>query len=168
MVATVADSLSDPVYPALETGSFDVPPAGEYLGVEWSALGPGANGALTDVKADLLYAAARIQVPSGRHLIARADTIASLFVLGGHRQPGDFYASKKLRVPLTTRQASSYVVARALGWRGVPEVELWTTSAELYLNTEDVTAPDLVVGNAEERWLGVAVLNLLDAPVGSP
>lgn len=165
MVASVLSASSDPVLPAIEQGTLSLPPAGDYLGLTWSPVVPGENGALIEASADLIYAVARITIPEGHRVLARGDTVAGLYVDGAHRQPGDYYHSRKLRVPLAARSSEALVVVRALGRRKAPEVELWTTRAELYPNVADVTLPDLVVGSSDPRPLGVAVLNLLDAPV---
>jgi len=52
------------------------------------------------------------------------------------------------------------VVVRALGRRGVPEVELFKSTAELEFNTEDMTYPQLVQGSSDPQHLGVAVMTL--------
>jgi len=44
------------------------------------------------------------------------------------------------------------------------EVELWTTDAEVYLNTQDVTSPTLRLGRTAPQYLGVAVAHLMDTP----
>ncbi|MCC6665492.1 MAG: prolyl oligopeptidase family serine peptidase [Polyangiaceae bacterium] len=161
-VTSVTNAATDPVIGAVSDGTFTLPPIGDYLGLDWSDVTPGQNGELIEANADLIYAVAEVEVPAGHHVFARGDTVASFLVGKSQRQPGDFYASHALRVPVLTRSAKGLVVVRALGRRGAPQVELWSTSAELHVNVQDVTLPDLVQGSTEPRPLGVAVLNLGD------
>ena len=166
MVAGVAAS-SDEVRAAIEDGSFELPSEGSYLGASWKPLVPGENGALKFTSADYLYAAAKVAVPPGHHVFARGDTVAMMWANDASPQPGDFYHSGRIRVPLGTSDGDNLVVVRALGKRDVPEVELWSTDAELHLNTADVTAPDLVEGASFDQWIGVPVLNLTRAPAAA-
>lgn len=167
MAATVGSASNDAVRDAIEKGEFTLPAEGEsYLGVKWKKVVPGDNGALIDTFGDLLYAAAVVSVPEGRHLVARGDTVAGFYADNQWPVPGDFYASHRIRVPLGNASGDVLVVARALGKRGTPEVELWTTDAELLLNGEDLTTPDLVAGETFEQFVGVPVLNLTGAPIG--
>ncbi|MBI3205146.1 MAG: prolyl oligopeptidase family serine peptidase [Myxococcales bacterium] len=164
--AVVMNASTDPVIGKVSDGSFTLPPVGEYLGLDWSDVVPGPSGELIEANADLIYAVAEVEVPTGHHVFARGDTVASFLVGKSQRQPGDFYASHALRVPVLTRSQKGLVVVRALGRRGAPQVELWSTNAEVQLNTEDVTVPDFVQGTTETRPLGVAVLNLTDGALG--
>lgn len=165
MVAKVFDASKDQILPAIEDGSFDLPASGKAFGADWTPVVPGEGGALVTANVDLVYAVARVEVPEGRRLFARGDTVAGFYVDNAVRQPGDFYHSRAMRVPLATGSGSKLVVARALGRRNVPEVELFATDAEIVLNTADVTAPDLVIGSTDEQPIGVAVLNLRDDAV---
>jgi len=162
-VALVQSSADDTVIGAVSDGSFAMPPVGQYLGLDWSDVVPGPSGELVDVPGDLGYAVAEVQVPDGHHVFARGDTVASFLVGKSYRQPGDFYASHQLRVPVMTRESKALVVVRLLGRRGTPQVELWSTSSELHLNAEDATLPDVVAGSTAGRPAGLAVLNLTDA-----
>ena len=45
-----------------------------------------------------------------------------------------------------------------------PRAELFATDDEVLLNTDDLTAPDLPVGDDREQFVRVATLNLTDAP----
>jgi predicted esterase len=160
MVATVANATNDPVLPAIENGSFQLPSSGQYLGLSWKTVVPGENQSLTKANADLIYAAAKISAPPGSRIFARGDTVASFHLASGSRQPGDFYHSRKLRVPLSTASGEELVIVRALGRRNAPEIELWSSDAEIVFNVADATLPDLVVGASEPKPMGVAVLNL--------
>ena len=160
---SVADPRADPVMAQIDDGSFQVPPGdGVFRGVDWVAFTPADNGNLRASPRPLFYATADLGIPAGTRVIARADTVASLH-LGTQRQPGDVYAFHNRRVPLVVADDAAFV-ARCLGQRTTPQVELWTTPDELWMNVGDVTAPDLRVGDGDPQWLGVPVLELTDAP----
>jgi poly(3-hydroxybutyrate) depolymerase len=155
----------DPVMAALEAGTFKLPEEGTQGGLRWLAIEPGDNGELRSVAAGwLMYAAAEVEIPAGRGLLSRADTVITMHV-GGAVLPGDLYGSGRIRVPLPTQPGRNLVVVRGLGGRSRPAVQLYTTPDEVYLNPRDVTAPDLVVGEAAEQHLGVPVLVLTAAPL---
>lgn len=158
MVAEV-NAADDPVVAAMNAGNFDLPPAGDYLGLNWAAVVPGENGKLIDTSKDRLYAVARVTLPDGHKLFARGDTVIAFYTDSVARQPGDFYHSKKMRVPLAAHGGEHLIVVRALGKRNTPEVELWSTRAELVFNPADSTLPDFIAGDMAERPLGMAVLN---------
>ncbi len=165
MFSAIPASQTDTVIAAIEGGTFRVPvEAGERFGVAWDPIAPEAEGVLTDVPRGVGYVAANVRVASGRRVFARADTTLSVWT-NGAQQPGDVYASGSMRVPLVTRDGQdNAIVARLLGGRGTPRVQLFQTPDEIVFNTADTTAPDLLVGDRSEQWLGVAVLNLTDAP----
>ncbi len=159
-MVTEVGASNDPVVSAMIAGTFDLPPAGDYLGLNWWPVAPGEDGKLVDTNDDRLYAAARIQVPDGHHVFARGDTVISFYTDSLARHPGDFYHSKKMRVPLAAHGGEHLIVVRAMGKRNTPEVELWSTDAEIVFNAADVTKPDLIVGDSSERPFGIAVLNI--------
>lgn len=158
----------DPVWDDLEAGTFTYPGAGtDADGILWTAVELDDSGGMDDPGASLIYLTAEVPVPEGHRLFARAERSFSVFG-NGVRQPGDIYGSRKMRVPLASEPGidppATVVMMRALGGRGRPEIKLWTTPDELYLNTADLTAPHLVVDDASELYLGVPVLNLEDEP----
>lgn len=156
----VFSASNDPVYPALEQGTFEQPGATQYLTQAWQPVTPGENGELIEFQSALIYAAATVELKEGERLFARADTVATMFANNTVRQPGDFYASKKMRMPLGGHAGDNLIVVRALGRRGVPEVEIFKSKAELVFNPSDTTLPDFVVGSDTPQYLGIAVLNL--------
>ncbi len=165
LTSTVASGETDGVLPALETGAFAMPDTtSESYGLYWDETEPMEMGRLPAAPpSGLLYAAAEVDVPEGQRLFARADVMLGVYA-NGAVQPGDIYASGKVRVPVVTRAGRNVVVFRELGFRGAPRAELFATDDEIVLNTDDVTAPDLPVGDAREQYVGVAALNLTDAP----
>jgi dienelactone hydrolase len=164
LVGTLPAGDFDPVGAALDSGTFALPAAGTAAdGVRWVGVAPGPGGAIGGFPQMLGYAAAAVTAPAGERVFARADRGFELYG-GGVPQPADIYGSGRMRVPLVGVEGGSWVVLQAVGYRGAPAVELWSTPHELVVNPADATVPDLVVGDGGERWLGVAVLNLTDAP----
>ncbi len=163
-VALLAQGVADEVIPAVDDGTFSAPVAKGAFGLDWYPPDPGTDGQLTpSAQRGLVYATARITPPTGRHLFARADTALTLYV-DRAVLPGDVYASGRIRVPLPVRPEGSTVLVRSAATRGALRVQLFQTADEVYLNTDDATVPDLAVGEREERFVGVATLNLTDAP----
>jgi poly(3-hydroxybutyrate) depolymerase len=166
VLASLYAAEPDGVYPLLEAGQFVLPAPGSYAGADWEAAKAGPHGELVDTGYPLIYAATKITVPAGRRVFTRADRVAGLYVANKELQPGDIYGSGRTRVPLDA-SGETLLVARAVGQRGAPAVELWTTPDELTLNLADATLPDLVEGESYEQWIGVPVLNATDrAAVG--
>jgi fermentation-respiration switch protein FrsA (DUF1100 family) len=158
-------AASDPVGSAISDGSFVMPGPG-YLGLNWAAHVPGENGELIDSNTDYIYAVATVKVPDGHRVFARGDTVSTFYTNNVARQPGNFYHSRKMRVPLGSRDGDNLIVVRALGRRNTPEVELWSTAGEVVMNTADVTLPQFVVGELGERHAGIATLVTSDeAPI---
>lgn len=165
ITATLASGADDEVLPELESDTFRLPDlTGQAYGLFWDEQAPGAMGELPAAPpGGVLYASAEVAVPDGAHVFARADVMLGVYA-NGAVQPGDIYASGKVRVPVVTRAGANVVTFRALGFRGTPRAELFATDDEVYLNTDDLTAPDLPVGDTREQYVGVATLNLTDAP----
>lgn len=155
----------DMVLPTLETGTFELPePVGQTYGLYWGEFSPDDGGTLPPAPSGgVMYAAAEVDVPEGSHVFARADVMLGVYA-NGAVQPGDIYASGRIRVPVVTHAGRNVVVFREYGFRGTPRAELYATEDELYLNADDATVPDLPIGDTREQWVGLAVLNLTDAP----
>jgi hypothetical protein len=166
MFAAPDPNAPDPVLAAIERGEFMVPTeSGERFGLPWDPIEVGPDGVIPDAPRTVSYVAANVRVPAGRRVFARGDGALALWS-DGAQQPGDVYGSGRMRVPMVTRAgADNPMIARVFGARGAPRVQLFQTSDELVINTEDATAPDLVVGDAAEQWFGVAVLNLREDAV---
>jgi poly(3-hydroxybutyrate) depolymerase len=165
-VAAVVPGDEDPVYAALEAGTFELPAAGDdYLGLAWEWAAVGESGQIGRARIGLFYVAAEIEVPPGRRVFARADSVHLVFAGPVGRQPGDLYHSRRHRVPLGVSEGPSRIVVRAYAQAATPEIELWSTDGEVVFNLADVTLPDLPAGRTDASWVGVATLNLLDVPL---
>lgn len=161
-MAGMVDENNDTVYDSLDQGTFELPVEGDYLGTTWSEVAQGDNHSFGIGGIGLFYVAAEVTPPPGHRVFARADSIYTIFTNLSARQPGDFYHTRRTRVPLGTVEGSNLVVARCYSRNAASELELWSTNAEVVYNTLDVTAPSLVVGRADDAYLGVATLHLGD------
>jgi len=171
LVAYVSDPAKDPIATALDLGTFAPPtgPGKDAGGVEWSERVPGENGRMGYAGYGLFYAVAVVELEPGEGIIVRADRFYSVWG-NGSQLPGDPYLSRRHRLPVPGKPGGNVIVAMAYMAVMDPEIELWTTTAELYMNVDDLTAPDLVVGDPAafetvSGFVGVAVLNLTDETV---
>lgn len=156
---TLSPAVKDPVRLELEDGSFTMPDPGARADGTWSVRVPNASfGIAKPSNGTLLYAAAQIDVPQGRRVFARADTVLSVWTDVALVQPGDVYGAHKIRVPVAT-EGLHLVVVRGNGGRGEVQVELLSTPDELVFNSNDLTTHEPVEGSSTPEWLGVPVLN---------
>ncbi|HCF56472.1 MAG TPA: hypothetical protein DFS52_00545, partial [Myxococcales bacterium] len=159
VLAVLADPSNDPVAAALDDGSFTAPASGSTLyGLSWLPAPQDADGALPAVGGRLsyVYAAASLDVPAPVNMVMRADN-AYVVWINGRRQPGDLYASGKLRVPFRLEAGTNTIVLLGLGRRRF-SIGMTSSSHEAVFNTLDATAPDLRVGERMEQWLGLPAL----------
>lgn len=160
-VGASVSAESDPVYGAIEQGTFTLPEAGSgVLGLTWVALETGENGRLSRPRVGLFYGATEIDVPPGHRAFARGDSVYDFFVDNAAFGTGDYYHSRMHRLPLGAGEGRHLLVVRAYAQANAAEVELWSTDAEVVWNPADVTPPDLREGHTDEAWLGLAVLHL--------
>ncbi len=158
LVTTVGND--DPVLADVQSGSFRMPAVGrDFRGQTWTEVAPDENGGLGGFPPAVIYAATTIDVPAATTLIARADLGVAVYV-GGAPQPGDVYGSGRMRVPVHLQAGSNVIVVRAVGGRGNPSVQFWTSPDELAFNLADVTSGDLPIGSTRSQFVGVPVLNL--------
>lgn len=160
-VGAAVPSSGDPVYGAIEQGTFVLPaPGSSYLGLSWSQLETGEGGRIARSRVGLFYAATEVDVPPGHRVFARADSVYDIIVDNSAFMLGDYYHSRQHRVPLGVGEGPRLVVVRAYAQANAAEVELFSTNAEVVWNALDVTRPDLREGSTDEAWLGMAVLHL--------
>jgi poly(3-hydroxybutyrate) depolymerase len=153
---------NDPVEKALERAEFEPPQqaGADKNGVKWFELQVDENGKLGFSGYGMFYAVGHANIQEDTKVIVRADNVYRVFSSSGHNpQLGDFYGGGRIRVPLALKASEPFIIVQAWGGE-FPEVQAWTTQAEIFINDMDITAPDLVLGDTSEQWLGVAVLNL--------
>lgn len=166
LVAFIANPSSDPIGDALERGELVVPeaPGKDSYGVTWIEVLPGPNGSLGFTGFGMFYAVARLRFDGSSGVIVRADQVFRIFLGPGRQpQPGSYEGGGRSRVPLRL-EGDDYLVVQTWGGSN-PAVEVWTTAAEVAFNLDDVTAPDLVLGETGETWLGIPVLNFTANPL---
>jgi len=166
LVAYVPDPGKDPVGTALDDGTFVAPagPGKDAAGVEWYERVPEENGSLGYAGYGLFYAAAVVKLDAPKGIVVRADRFYQVYV-NGAPQPGDPYMSRQHRTPAPGMAGDNVVVGAAYMALNGPELEIFTTESEVYFNAQDVTSPDLVVGQEVEQWLGIPLLNLTSSPL---
>ena len=89
----------------------------------------------------------------------RADSLSRVYTRE-LRQPGDVYGSGRIRLPARAVRGELEVLAEMYQPRSNPRLEVYETTHECVFNTADMIVPNLLVGDATERYVGVAVLNL--------
>ncbi len=159
-------SGSDQIGPALEQGTFELPGAGQKAyGTSWTsasikdgALPAKGNGT------QYQYAAIALETPQALGVVLRLDRAFDAW-LGGQRLPGDIYGSGSLRFAGQLQEGTTLLVVRGRGGQGLG-VSLRTTTHRALLSSLDLTRPDLRVGDASPRWIGVPLL-IPGAPVAA-
>ncbi|MBN94637.1 MAG: hypothetical protein CL928_11285 [Deltaproteobacteria bacterium] len=163
LVGLLDDLGNDVVRADIESGSFELPEEGyDENNTRWLDVEPGDNGHIASYNVSYYYAVADLDEPlsAGDRVIARSSATYGTWV-GSVRQPGYFYGDRRHRIPLLAPRDDAVVVVQAMGGRNA-ELQLWATSDELWMNQSDLTAPEIPVGDLQETWLGVPVLNLTD------
>jgi poly(3-hydroxybutyrate) depolymerase len=163
LVGFLDDPSNDVVQAAIEAGDFELPERGyDADGTQWVGVDPGDNGAIGSYTAPYYYVVADLDDPlrDGDRVIARSSGTYGTWV-GSVRQPGYFYGDRRHRIPLLPRSDSDVVAVQGMQYRG-SELQLWSTADELWMNTNDLTAPEIPVGDLSQTWLGVPVLNLTE------
>lgn len=155
----VNPGFPDPLGDEIERGTLELPDEGDG----WRAVVPGAEGAIETLASRTFWAVTSVDAADDGGLVARVDTVERIH-RGVTQQPGDLYHARSKRVPVLVRAGQNVISVRAVGFRRDPEVALWRTTDELWMNAADATAPDLRAGDADEQWLGVPILNLTDRP----
>ena len=161
-IGLVNDPGSDPVRPAIESGTFEFPDSGtDGNGTTWFDVTPDESGLIGPFSSTIFYAVADLDddLSAGDRIIARTSNAQGIYV-GDALQPGYFYGDSRPRVPLVPAEDGELIVVRGTAYRNT-QVQLWSTPDELWMNLSDLTAPEIGLGETGEHWLGVPVLNLL-------
>ena len=128
--------------------------------VWWDPLEVGDGGALGSPSGGTLrYVAGYGIVGLQRYHFMRADSLSRVYTRE-LRQPGDVYGSGRIRLPARAVRGELEVLAEMYQPRSNPRLEVYETTHECVFNTADMIVPNLLVGDATERYVGVAVLNL--------
>ncbi len=159
-VGLLDDVGNDVILADIEGGGLDRPSSGtDENGTYWlevpHAEGDGNAGTYN---AQFFYVVTERAFDPDERLILRTSGSWRSWV-GDQRQTGYYYNDGRTRVPMLPRAEEARIVTQAIGGRdGV--LQVWRTEDELWISPHDLTAPEWVVGDASERWLGAPVLNL--------
>jgi len=168
LIGFLDDTGDDVVRPVIEAGDFVLPDEGtDENGTRWIDVDVGDNGYIGAFNDPYYYAVADLDEPlrAGDRVIARSKSTYGTWV-GSVMQPGYFYGDRRHRIPLVARADDEVIVVQGMGYRDA-ELQLWSTSDELWMNLADLTAPEYPVGDMTESWLGVPVLNLTTQALGN-
>ncbi|SMF82453.1 prolyl oligopeptidase family serine peptidase [Pseudobacteriovorax antillogorgiicola] len=165
-LGVVDNPSDDPIRPLLENRSFSLPKEGQINGsVTWSNIQAGEGGKLDVGGASRFYVATEIDVKPGEHIYVQGDRIISFYTNNAWKKSGDVYGSGTIRIPLATKPGKNLLVAYGFGSWSTPEISVYKTIDRVTFNTDDLTKPDLRVGDDSTLWLGLPLLNLGSTPV---
>jgi pimeloyl-ACP methyl ester carboxylesterase len=152
----------DPIGAQFAAGTWQPPKVGEKLSIAdgqsrtWEKLSPGKDGSYQSRK--LVGGGAFFMVPSEQDrvmvLAASGDTMVWV---NGEPRVGDPYSHGYVQVPVELKKGPNQFLF-SVG-RGQLHSQLTPARSDLFFNTADVTAPDLIVGQPYAGWAAVPVLN---------
>lgn len=161
---------SDPVKAALQAGTFGYPKAGKDANnTTWMAVTPSAGGKVAALPAPksapyVVWAVAKVTLSAPAHLMIMTAPGYEVWVNGVMR-PGDVYGTRKVFVSLPAKAGENLVAVRYYVRRAATAYALLqTTPHELWVNTSDLTPPELPLGSTGAACLGAPVLNLSATP----
>ena len=162
-VGLLDSTSNDVVLPQILDGTLGRPASGDDAdGTYWLEVEPDDSGAIGTYNAQYWYVVSDRDFDPGERLFLRTNGTSASWI-GARRQTGYFYGDARNRIPMLANAAESRIAARGLGGR-TTNMQVWRTTDELVINTADATQLDLLVGVAEERWIGAPVLNLTELP----
>lgn len=128
-------------------------------GYVWIEHTPDEEGQFPDdLVQTMVYAASQITNEEPLRLVARLDSIDVR--IDGYTYPGDPYRHGEARLAITLQPGTHPVWARGPNDRGRQRVQLWQTENEVWLNTNDITRPDILRNETQTLYLGLPLLNL--------
>lgn len=146
----------------VRNGAFEVPePESSDYGAVWSATTPAEDGSLEHSGIfgpnSVVYAATTLEFEDETTVAANADDMYRVFV-DGYPQTGDVYGHGDKQIALDFDAGENVVVLQFVN-RQSPKIELFETADDVVYNTDDLTEPELRVGDATEQPLGVSIVN---------
>ena len=129
------------------------------LGYIWASRDLDEQGLLPDdLVSGVVYAANRLSNDVPVKLIARLDAID--LTIDRYTYPSDPYRHGEARLAMTLTPGTHELIARGSNQRGRQRIQLWQTDNEVWLNTNDVTRPDILRNETQTLYLGLPLLNL--------
>ncbi|MEO0324352.1 MAG: prolyl oligopeptidase family serine peptidase [Myxococcota bacterium] len=165
----VAGGTDDPAFGDFVSGTLSVDgPGTDARGIDWARAEVGETFGALSSPGTTLYFLRDLPVANGERLFARAGRGVTLASPGATQQ-GDVYDDGHHRVALpgatpegTAESGTLPLAVRINPPRGRPAVQLdlWSTTAELVVDTISPHRPDLRVGERIDAWVGSRVTNL--------
>lgn len=164
----------DGVAAQIVAGTFD-PKAGDRVAIPlqissekssqtkgvWTEIKPVENGSFDSTAFTGGYLVLSFESPKKQIMILEATGHGMVYSNGPHM--GDPYATGYQRIPLDINQGENKLIFAA--GRGPISAKLVTPRiGGPQLDTRDLTAPDLVVGEALDAWIGIRIINAANAP----
>jgi pimeloyl-ACP methyl ester carboxylesterase len=151
----------DPVGARLAAGTWQKPKAGdEFAGRTWTALTAKADGSFQDRALAGGYVHFSILAETEGVMVLEAAGHALVWV-NGEPRAGDPYSYGYVQVPVQLKKGENEFLFA--GGRGQLRAKLTAPKSPLFLNTADLTLPDLLAGQKYEGWAAVPVVNATTA-----
>ncbi|RKY83754.1 hypothetical protein DRQ11_12575 [candidate division KSB1 bacterium] len=134
-----------------------------YKNVNWEALQEawGWMGL-----ANVGYAYAEYQHLGTRQVALILADKAGCFYWNGCPFPGDVYGRHYVYVPVMLKPGNNRILVRVGGWKEPKfSFKIFPVSVAIFINTFDLTAPDLVRRQPLDSWLGVPVAVTSERPL---
>ncbi len=160
----------DPLESQLIRDAWEVPQVGTEVTAEdgkvarWSRVVAEADGQLVSSALRGGYALARYEskLPEATTMILVAQGHSMVFV-NGQPRIGDHYNYGWVRLPVRIEPGSNTFLFHV--GSGKLSARLVQADSTAQFNFQDSTLPDLVIGETEDPWAGVVILNTTDEPL---
>ncbi len=155
-----AATRSDPIEHRIVLGTWQTPRAGDVIDLPdgaqrtWETAGLDADGRLDATGLRGAYVLVTVQAAADEVVLLNARGHSMVYVNGSPRA-GDPYGYGFLNLPIALRAGANELLFSCS--RGGLQVRLAAPPAEVYLQAEDLTAPDHLDDGG--KWLGVVVVN---------
>ncbi|MEN6425418.1 MAG: alpha/beta hydrolase-fold protein [Phycisphaerales bacterium] len=133
-------------------------PVDESGRLQWKSVELGPDGTV-EGHGSCLYAP--VVSDTRKVLILNAGGQSESYV-NGEPRGGDIYNAGYVHLPVLLHEGTNHLFFRA--GRGAFKVRLYEPPAPVFLHREDITLPDLVVGEPADTWGAVVVINATCEP----
>jgi pimeloyl-ACP methyl ester carboxylesterase len=127
----------------------------------WKEIKPDENGSFDSTSFSGGYLALSFESPANQIMLLEATGHGMVYFNGPHM--GDPYATGYQRIPLEIKKGINQLVFAA--GRGPISAKLVAPRINgPQFDTRDLTAPDLVVGESLDAWIGIRIINAANIP----
>ena len=153
--------FQDSLFFSMVQEQFQTPEAGEPYAnfegaTEWEEVDTGKNGYFKSKKLRDGYLYFSLHSEEPRTILLNASGHSMAFINGIPR-PGDVYGYGYVKIPVKLKSGRNDFLFRVS--RGRMKVNWKPAGKSQYLNTEDLTAPDLLIGKESDYWAALPVIN---------